>query len=78
MARIWTTLPLPYVVRVPCYSSSAVERNYPCVARTIRNVQIQSDKMNVATRGTYNYKRDENINFMQALEFTPKIHLYYL
>jgi hypothetical protein len=34
--------------------------------------------MNVAARGTYNYQRDEIINFMQTLEFTPKIHLYYL
>jgi hypothetical protein len=74
----WTTLPLPYVVRVPCNSSNAVEQNIPCVTRTIRNVQIQSDKINVAARGTYNYQRDENINFMQTLEFTPKIRLYYL
>ena len=78
MACIWTTLSLPYVVRVPCDSSNAAEQNIPCVARTIRNARIQSDKMNVAARGTYNYQHDVNTNFMQTLEFTPKIHLYYL
>lgn len=76
MACIWTTPPLPYVVRVPCNSSSVVEQNIPCVVRITRNVQIHSDKMNVAARGMYNYQRDVNTNFMQKLEFTPKLHLY--
>jgi len=49
-----------------------------CCENHTKPTDTQSDKMNVAARVTYNYQRDENTNFMQTLEFTSKIHLYYL
>ena len=49
-----------------------------CCENHKKRTDTQSDKMNVAARGAYNYQRDENTNFMQTLEFTTKIHLYYL